>query len=151
MIHSRDRVVAALSELIAQEHMIEKLLERASRAPDDPRAVAWLWNQATECRDHARILFRHRQLLDRHAPSIPYPRWRRGRGPGPEQALEQARDLAATLAGQYDRGGRTETDPYLRKFLQILSEEHGSRCHELSGILAGKNVFDEVDEVEVAD
>ena len=145
MISPRETAVAAIDELIAHERRIEKLLERASRAPEDPRAIAYLWSQATECRDHARILIRHRQKLCRQTPHIPYPRWKRNRGPSPDEALKEARDLAATLSSKYGRGGRTESDPYLRKFLEILSEEHAARCHEYAGIAGGKEIFDEME------
>ena len=60
---TRDYIVGELGHLIADEKLLEKLLERASRNPRDPREVAFLWNLATECRDHARILSRH--LRDR--------------------------------------------------------------------------------------
>ena len=142
---TKEFIVSEIGNLIAQERLLEKLLERASRAPEDPREVAFLWNLATECRDHARILSRHRRELERSAPEIPYPRWPRGKGPLPEDALEQARDLAKRLAGDYRSGESLADDPYLRKFLTILSGEHDRRALELKGIADGETIFSDLE------
>ena len=142
-------ILNELGQLIADERLLEKLLERASRHPADPREVAFLWNLATECRDHARILSRHRRELDRKAEEIPYPRWPRGQGPQPEEALEEARELAEVLAGNYRSSESLAEDPYLRKFLTILSDEHDRRALEIKGIASGLGIFDEIDEAEI--
>ena len=144
-----DYIVDELGQLIADERLLEKLLERASRHPGDPREVAFLWNLATECRDHARILSRHRRELDKTIADIPYPRWPRGQGPQPEEALEEARVLAEFLAGNYRSSESLAEDPYLRKFLTILSDEHDRRAFEIKGIASGLGIFDEIDEAEM--
>ena len=144
-----DFIVEELGALISDERLLEKLLERASRHPGDPREVAFLWNLATECRDHARILSRHRRELDKTIADIPYPRWPRGQGPQPEEALEEARVLAEVLAGNYRSSESLAEDPYLRKFLTILSDEHDRRALEIQGIAGGLGIFDEIDEAEI--
>ncbi len=142
-------IVEELGTLIADERLLEKLLERASRHPGDPREVAFLWNLATECRDHARILSRHRRELERGAADIPYPRWPRGKGPQPEDALDEARELAEVLAGNYRSSESLAEDPYLRKFLTILADEHDRRALEIKGVASGLGIFDEIDEAEI--
>lgn len=146
MIITNEYIIAELDNLIRDERMLEKLLERSSRAPQDPREVAYLWNLATECRDHARILSRHRREIAGQAADIPYPRWPRGQGPQPEEALEEAQDLAQDLAGQYRSSETLADDPYLRKFLMILSEEHYQRALELKGIANGAGIFEDIEE-----
>ena len=141
-----EQVISELGALIKDERVLEKLLERASRFPQDPREVAFLWNLATECRDHARILSRHRRELDRTVEEIPYPRWPRGQGPQPEQALEDARELCHVLAGEYRSSESLADDPYLRKFLMILADEHDNRALEIKGIASGIGIFDEIEE-----
>jgi len=142
-------IVEELGALIADERLLEKLLERASRHPGDPREVAFLWNLATECRDHARILSRHRREQNRTIDDIPYPRWPRGQGPQPEDALEEARVLAELLAGNYRSSESLAENPYLRKFLTILADEHDRRALEIKGIASGLGIFDEIDEAEI--
>ncbi len=144
---TKEYIVSELGNLVAQERLLEKLLERASRSPQDPREVAFLWNLATECRDHARILSRHRRELERTAQEIPYPRWPRGKGPQPDEALTQARDLAARLANDYRSSEALADDPYLRKFLMILSDEHDRRALEIKGISEGFGVFAEIEQI----
>lgn len=141
-----EQVVEQLGELIRDERVLEKLLERASRSPEDPREVAYLWNLATECRDHARILSRHRRELDRSVREIPYPRWPRGQGPQPDDALDRAQYLAAELAEDYRSSELVADNPYLRKFLMILGEEHERRAIEIRGIANGFGIFDDVEE-----
>jgi hypothetical protein len=146
MIITREHIISELDNLIRDERLLEKLLERASRAPEDPREVAYLWNLATECRDHARILSRHRRELARKAADIPYPRWPRGQGPQPEEALDRAQELAVELAGGYRSSETLADDPYLRKFLAILSEEHYQRALEIKGIANGAGIFEDIEE-----
>jgi len=146
---TKEYILEELGNLIQDERLLEKLLERASRSPGDPREVAFLWNLATECRDHARILSRHRRELDRNASEIPYPRWPRGQGPQPEEALDLARDLAQVLAGGYRSSESLADDPYLRKFLGILADEHDRRAMEIKGIASGSGIFEDVEEAEV--
>jgi hypothetical protein len=148
---TKEYIVSEIGNLIAEERLLEKLLERASRSPEDPREVAFLWNLATECRDHARILSRHRRELERSAPEIPYPRWPRGKGPQPDDALHQARDLAQRLSTDYRSSETLADDPYLRKFLTILSLEHERRAFELTGIADGVCIFTELDVPEPAE
>jgi hypothetical protein len=144
-----EQVVGELGALIRDERLLEKLLERASRLPEDPREVAYLWNLATECRDHARILSRHRREVYRSSTEIPYPRWPRGQGPQPEEALDRAKGLALTLAGEYRSCETLAEDPYLRKFLSILSDELRHRAIELRGIANGSGIFEEIEETIV--
>jgi hypothetical protein len=146
---TKEHIVAELSILIRDERTLEKLLERASRAPEDPREVAFLWNLATECRDHARILSRHTKELDRNAPDIPYPRWPRGQGPQPQEALEEAREMCQVLAGEYRSSESLADDPYLRKFLMILAEEHDRRALEIKGVASGAGIFEDIEEPAV--
>jgi hypothetical protein len=146
---TKEHIVDELGRLIADERLLEKLLERASRHPADPREVAFLWNLATECRDHARILSRHRRELDRELPEIAYPRWPRGQGPQPEEALFEAREIAEVLAGNYRSSESLAENPYLRKFLTILSDEHDRRAMEINGVATGLGIFDEIDEAEI--
>jgi hypothetical protein len=146
---TKEYIVDELGNLIADERMLEKLLERASRHPADPREVAFLWSLATECRDHARILSRHRRELDRTVADIPYPRWPRGQGPQPEEALDEARELAEVLAGSYRSSEPLADNMYLRKFLMILSEEHDRRALEIKGIASGLGIFEEIEETDV--
>jgi hypothetical protein len=146
---TKEVIVEELGNLIREERVLEKLLERASRSPEDPREVAFLWNLATECRDHARILSRHRKTLERGVTDIPYPRWPRGQGPQPEEALQLAKDLAVTLAGNYRSSESLADDPYLRKFLMILAEEHDRRAIEIRGIADGFGIFEEIEEPDV--
>ena len=146
MIITQEHIIAELDILIRDERLLEKLLERASRSPEDPREVAYLWNLATECRDHARILSRHRRELAKQAADIPYPRWPRGQGPQPEEALENAQHLALELAGGYHSSETLADDPYLRKFLAILAEEHYQRALEIKGIANGAGIFEDIEE-----
>ena len=146
---TKEYIIEELGNLIREERVLEKLLERASRSPEDPREVAFLWNLATECRDHARILSRHRRVLEREAPEIPYPRWPRGQGPQPEDALQLAKDLALSLAGDYRSSESLADDPYLRKFLTILADEHDRRALEIRGIADGFGIFEEIAEQEI--
>lgn len=144
---TKDYIVAELGNLIRNERHLEKLLERASRSPGDPREVAYLWNLATECRDHARILSRHRRELERDSAEIPYPRWPRGQGPQAAEALEQARELCESIAGDYRSSETLADDPYLRKFLVILAEEHYRRALEIKGIANGSGIFEDLEEI----
>ena len=146
MIITKEHIISELDSLIRDERLMEKLLERASRHPEDPREVAFLWNLATECRDHARILSRHRRELAGRSTDVPYPRWPRGQGPQPEEALELSRDLSEQLSGEYRSSETLADDPYLRKFLMILAEEHYQRSLDLRGILHGAGIFDEIEE-----
>lgn len=148
MIITNEYIIAELDTLVRNERLLEKLLERASRSPSDPREVAYLWNLATECRDHARILARHRREIASEANDIPYPRWPRGQGPQPDEAMELARDLALEIAGQYRSSETLADDPYLRKFLTILADEHYQRALELKGIANGAGIFEEFEEEE---
>jgi hypothetical protein len=141
-----EQIVEHLGELIRDERVLEKLLERASRSPEDPREVAYLWNLATECRDHARILSRHRRELDRRVSEVPYPHWPRGQGPQPDEALDRAQDLAAELGDSYRASEALADDPYLRKFLMILGQEHERRALEIRGIANGAGLFEEMEE-----
>ena len=150
MIITNEYIIAELDTLVRNERLLEKLLERASRSPDDPREVAYLWTLATECRDHARILSRHRREIAGEAVDIPYPRWPRGQGPQPEEALELARDLAQEIGGEYRSSETLADDPYLRKFLTILADEHYQRAWELKGIANGAGIFEDMEE-EVTD
>ena len=104
-IATQEQVLHQLGELVRLEHLGEKLLERASRSLADPREVAHIWALATEFRDHARILRRHRREIDRNVPEIEYPRWPRGKGPTPEEALASAADTARELAGECRSSG----------------------------------------------
>ena len=150
MIITNEHIIAELDTLVRNERLLEKLLERSSRSPSDPREVAYLWNLATECRDHARILARHRKEIAGEASDIPYPRWPRGQGPQPEDAMELARDLALDIAGQYRSSETLADNPYLRKFLAILADEHHQRALELKGIANGAGIFEEFEEEEAA-
>ena len=150
MIITNEYIIAELDTLVRNERLLEKLLERASRSPNDPREVAYLWTLATECRDHARILSRHRREIAGVALDIPYPRWPRGQGPQPEEALELARDLALEIGGDYRSSETLADDPYLRKFLAILADEHYQRALELKGIANGAGIFEDLEE-EVAE
>ena len=143
-----DTILEQLGELIRKERLAEKLLERASRSPRDPREVAHLWNLATECRDHARILSRHRRELDRSVEDVPYPSWPRGKGPIQDEALEAALEITRDLAGDFRSSVSLLDDPYLRKFLLILSEEHDRRAVELEGMMCGIDLFEDIEEVE---
>ena len=151
MIITNEYIIAELDTLVRNERLLEKLLERSSRSPNDPREVAYLWTLATECRDHARILSRHRREIAGEALDIPYPRWPRGQGPQPEEALELARDLAMDIGGQYRSSETLADDPYLRKFLTILADEHYQRALELKGIANGAGIFEEFEEEEAID
>lgn len=144
-----NHIITELGTLVKQERVLEKLLERASRSPLDPREVAYLWNLATECRDHARILSRHRRERDRTVEEIPYPRWPRGKGPQPEDALEMARVQCEALAGGYRSSESLADNPYLRKFLAILAEEHDRRAMELKGVANGSGIFEDIEEAVV--
>jgi hypothetical protein len=148
-IVTAEHVLMELESLLNHERLLEKLLERASRSPEDPREVAYLWNLATECRDHARILSRHRRELDRQAADVPYPRWPRGKGPQPEEALELAREMCETLAGEYRSSESLSDNLYLRKFLAILGEEHDRRAMELKGVANGSGIFEEIEDADV--
>ena len=143
---TNEYILSELEELVRQERVLEKLLERASRAPEDPREVAFLWNLATECRDHARILSRHRKEVYRQAEDVPYPRWPRGKGPQPEEALELAREQCEILAGGYRSSENLAENPYLRKFLAILAEEHDRRAMELKGVANGSGIFEDLED-----
>jgi len=146
-VATKEQLRDQLGELVAKERELEGLLERASRCPQDPRGVAYLWNLATQCRDHARIVSRHRREIDRDAEIIPYPRWPRGQGPKPEEALEAAPDLSRDLAADYRTSTSLTDNIYLRKFLAILADEHDRRVIELSGLADGSRILEEVEEV----
>ena len=146
-IATTDQILDQLGELVRLEHLAEKLLERASRALDDAREVAHLWQLATEYRDHARILRRHRKELDRQVPDVPYPRWPRGKGPTPEEALELAAVTTRDLAGEYRSTVSLLENPYLRKFLMILAEEHDNCALQLEFLVRGMSIFTELEEV----
>ena len=146
MIITNEYIIAELDTLVRNERLLEKLLERSSRSPNDPREVAYLWTLATECRDHARILSRHRREIAGVALDIPYPSWPRGQGPQPEEALELARDLAQEIGGDYRSSETLADDPYLRKFLAILADEHYQRALELKGIANGAGIFEDLEE-----
>ena len=148
-IATTDQILDQLGELVRLEHLAEKLLERASRALDDPREVAHLWQLATEYRDHARILRRHRKDLDRQVLDVPYPRWPRGKGPTPEEALELAAETTRDLAGEYRSTVSLLENPYLRKFLMILADEHDRRALEIKGVASGAGIFEEIEEAVV--
>lgn len=148
-IATTDQVLEQLGRLVELEHLAEKLLERASRAPEDPREVAHLWQLATEFRDHARILSRHRKEIDRRVPEVPYPRWPRGKGPAPEEALELVAETTRELAGEYRSTVSLLDDPYLRKFLMILAEEHDRCALQLEFLTEGKLLFPEFEEAIV--
>jgi len=147
-IVTKEQILAQLSELVRKEHLGEKLLERASRAALDPREVAHLWNLSTECRDHARILNRHRRDADRQAPEIPYPGWPRGQGPEPGDALDLAHDVFLDLAGDYRSTVGMADDPYLRKYLAILGDEHDRLALQLKGMSEGLPFFEDFSEEE---
>ena len=147
-IVTNEYILTELGTLVRQERVLEKLLERASRSPVDPREVAYLWNLATECRDHARILSRE---IDRQAEDIPYPRWPRGKGPQPEEALELAREQCEVLAGGYRSSESLADNPYLRKFLAILADEHDRRALELKGVANGSGIFEDIEEAVTAE
>ncbi len=148
-IATNEPIVDQLGELIRLEYLGEKLLERASRTLDDPREVAHLWALATEYRDHARILRRHRKEIDRNAVEIEYPRWARGKGPTPEEALEQVVEITRDLAGEYRTTVSLHDNAYLRKFLTILAAEHDSVATLLDCLLHGKAIFFELEEAAV--
>jgi hypothetical protein len=131
-----------LGELVWKEHAGERLLERASRSLKDPREVAYLWNLATEWRDHARILSRHRRGLDRGVDEVPYPFWPRGQGPTPKEALEEAYATTRDIAGDYRSCVPLVEEPYLRKFLSILAEEHDRGAIQLETLANGLRLFD---------
>ena len=150
-IVTNEYILTELGTLVRQERVLEKLLERASRSPVDPREVAYLWNLATECRDHARILSRHRRESDRQAEDIPYPRRPRGQGPHPEEALELAREQCEVLAGGYRSSESLADNPYLRKFLAILADEHDRRALELKGVANGSGIFEDIEEAVTAE
>ena len=145
-IVTKEQILAQLGELVRKEHLGEKLLERASRAALDPREVAHLWNLSTECRDHARILNRHRREVDRSAPEIPYPSWARGQGPEPGEALELARGVFEDLAGDYRSTVGIADDLYLRKYLAILADEHDRLAMQLIGMSEGLPFFEDFSE-----
>ena len=146
-----NEILDQLGVLISLEHMGEKLLERASRAPEDPRESAYLWQLATEYRDHARILRRHRRSLDRHVAEVEYPRWPRGRGPSPKESLESAAETTRQLAGEYRSTVSLHDDPYLKKFLAILAEEHDRCALMLEFLSDGKFIFPELEEETITD
>ena len=148
---SKADILDQLGHLVGLEHLAEKLLERASRSQLDPRETAHLWQLATEYRDHARILRRHRKELDRHVEDIPYPRWGRGKGPSPEDALILAAETTHELAGEYRSTVSLHDNPYLRKFLMILAEEHDHCAMQLDFLVNGKGIFEEADVLETED
>lgn len=141
-----DPVVAQLEVLVEKEHVLEKMLERASRCDLDPRDIAHLWNLATECRDHARILSRHLRERDRSAGQIPYPRWPRGEGPLPEEALATACEIAEDLGGEFRSSESLTENIYLRKFLAILGDEMDRRALELRGLSCHESIFVHLEE-----
>jgi hypothetical protein len=145
-IATTEPILDQLGELIRLEYLGEKLLERASRHLSDPREVAHLWALATEYRDHARILRRHRREIDRNVPDIEYPRWARGRGPTPVEALEQVAEVTRRLAGEYRSSLSLHDNAYLRKFLSILAAEHDSVAELLTCLVNGKAIFFELEE-----
>ena len=139
-------IVDQLGELIRLEYLGEKLLERASRHLNDPREVAHLWALATEYRDHARILRRHRREIDKVALEIEYPKWARGKGPSPEEALEEVTEITRRLAGEYRSTVSLHDNAYLKKFLAILAAEHDSVATLLECLVNGKSIFFELEE-----
>ncbi len=139
-------IVDQLGELIRLEYMGEKLLERASRYLEDPREVAHLWALATEYRDHARILRRHRREIDKAALEIEYPRWARGKGPSPEEALLEVAGITRKLAGEYRSTVSLHDNAYLKKYLTILAAEHDSVATLLQCLVNGKAIFFELEE-----
>ena len=146
-------MASKLAQLIAGEQLIEKLLERASHGRKNPMETAYLWNLATEYRDHARILGRHRRALHKGAPGVPYLRWDRERGPRPGESLEYAAEMAARLSRGYKLGRELTGDPCLDKFLEVLMEENEMVGRELRDLVDGKDIFSEhevVDEERVA-
>jgi hypothetical protein len=145
-IATKEQVLDQLGGLVEKERELEKLLERASRCPLDPREVAYLWTLATQCRDHARIVSRHRREIERDAENVPYPRWPRGQGPTPEEALEAAPEVSRDLAADYRTSTSLTDNIYLRKFLAILAEEHDRRVIELNGLADGARIVDDIEE-----
>lgn len=148
---SKTDILDQLGHLVALEHLAEKLMERASRAQLDPREAAHLWMLATEYRDHARILRRHRKELDRRVADIEYPRWGRGKGPSPEEALILAAKTTHELAGEYRATVSLHDNPYLRKFLMILAEEHDRCAMQLDFLVNGKGIFEDAELIEMED
>ena len=59
---------------------------------------------------------------------------------------EDEQDLAQDLGGQYRSSETLADDPYLRKFLTILAEEHYQRALELKGIANGAGIFEDMEE-----
>ena len=146
VVATNEPILDQLGELIRLEYLGEKLLERASRTLVDPREVAHLWALATEYRDHARILRRHRREINRSIPDIEYPRWPRGKGPSPEHALTQVAEVTRQLAGEYRSTVSLHDNAYLRKFLVILAAEHDSVATLLECLVSGKAIFFELEE-----
>ena len=139
------QLVELLRELVSKERAGERLLERAARNQQDPREVAYLWNLATEWRDHARILSRHRREIDRNVEDVPYPMWPRGQGPTPKEALEEAFATTRSIAGDYRSCVPLVEEPYLRKFLAILAEEHDRGAMQLESLANGLCLFEDPD------
>jgi hypothetical protein len=145
-IATQEQVLEQLGNLVHLEHLGERLLERASRSLIDPREVAHVWALATEFRDHARILRRHRREIDRHVAEIEYPSWPRGQGPTPEEALEQAAEIVRDLAGEYRSTVSLHDNPFLKKFLHILGEEHDRVALVLDCLVRGNGIQFEFEE-----
>ena len=149
-VATTEPILDQLGALIRLEYLGETLLERASRHLTDPREVAHLWALATEYRDHARILRRHRREIDKTVPEIEYPRWARGKGPSPEEALVEVTTVTRRLAGEYRSSLSLHDNAYLKKFLSILAAEHDSVAELLSCLVNGKAIFFELEENEKA-
>jgi len=128
-------VLSEIDELIRAELRLGKYLKRASRVTDDPREVGYLWSLSAECRDHARILSRHRRHIRREdfvRPSAP--RWSRGKTPRPGHALRRAKEDSFELAREYAAIRPLSGDRYLGKFIEILADAHAENAFQLAEI-----------------
>lgn len=134
MTTERESLVREMTSLIDNEQHVEKLLLRGLSSLHDPRDVSYLWNLGVECRSHARLVRKHRRELDAKAPDVPYPRWPRGKGPAAAEALARGIRIVSTLARDYQWCESAAQDPYLRKCLGILADEHTAKAEELDRI-----------------
>jgi hypothetical protein len=57
--------------------------------------------------------------------------------------------VCETLAGGYRSSESLADNPYLRKFLAILAEEHDRRAMELKGVANGSGIFEEIEEADL--
>lgn len=130
----------ALTELLRDIRHFEKLLQRSVPGIEDPVHVATIWRRSNESRDHGRILDRHRTRRYPAAPRVRYPRWARGKGPTPEEAIRGAIGIADSLVERLTPVSRWEVNHYIRKYLAILGEEYHRLADELRTIAKEEEV-----------